>query len=467
MYNVKYKSQYLLDEMPGNSIFVNPEMVEAFSAYIHTHRLFQKNKRLLVAVSGGRDSMVLCHLLMNTGYVFSIAHCNFNLRGREADTDESFVKSFCKKNNIACFTKKFNTTNYAESKSISIQMAARELRYAWFNELMKEHGFDYLLTAHHADDNIETFFINLLRGSGINGLKAILPKTGKIVRPLLFATRNEIDAYIENNDIPFKEDSSNKEDKYLRNYLRLDIIPSLKKLNPSFEQTLTNEIEILQETNLILNKEIEKQRKRLINKNGESLKISIDKLKKTTASKLILFELIKDFGFNSSQASDVYDALQAQPGKIFTSNTHLLIKDRSFLLIKKKEVYRNESAFFIKKEEPEINYPIKLTISFKKGNIRSISKMGFTANRAFIDADKIHFPLLLNKWQTGDKFKPLGMKGFKKVSDFFTSEKLNLFDKQNQWILRSNHEIIWLIGKRIDDRFKVTELTKNICIISC
>jgi tRNA(Ile)-lysidine synthase len=443
-------------------------MTEAFNAYIHKQQLFDKNSTLLVAVSGGKDSMTLCSLLKDAGYnKFSIAHCNFNLRGKEADADEKFVIGYCKKNKIPCFHTKFNTSIYAKDKGISIQMAARELRYNWFNELIKEHEFDYLLTAHHANDNIETFFINLLRGSGTNGLKAILPKQGKVIRPLLFATRAEIDGYVKENKILFREDSSNREDKYLRNYLRLHIITAFKKLNPSFEQTLTDEIEVLQQTNLILNQEVEKQRKRLLTKDEGFIKISIDKLTKTTASKLILFELIKDFGFNSSQVNDVYNGLQAQSGKTFTSNTHTIIKDRDFLIIKQKTKNNTLSEFLIKEGYTEINHPVKLKISFLKGNINSISGKDFSTNKAYIDADKITFPLTVNKWKQGDKFIPLGMKGFKKLSDFFIAEKTSLFDKQNQWIVRCQNDIVWLVGKRIDDRFKVSTSTKNICIISC
>jgi tRNA(Ile)-lysidine synthase len=442
-------------------------MTEAFNIYIHKQRLFDTNSRLLVAVSGGKDSMALCSLLKSAGYTnYSIAHCNFTLRGKEADSDETFVKDYCKRNNIPCFYIKFNTHAYAKSKGISIQMAARELRYNWFYELMNEHDFEYLLTAHHANDNIETFFINLLRGSGINGLKAILPKQGKLIRPLLFATRAEIDTYVKEHKIAFREDSSNKEDKYLRNHLRLHIIPAFKKLNPSFEETLTDEIEVLRQTNLILTKEVEKQRKKLLTTDGNVLKLSIDKLSKTTASKLILFELIKDFGFNSSQAKDVYNALQAQSGKAFTSDTHTLIKDRDFLLIKEKEGANDASEFYIKEGDKEIKQPIKLRISFIKGNIKSISTKDFSSDKAFIDADKITFPLTLNKWKQGDKFIPLGMKGFKKLSDFFTAEKATLFDKQNQWVLRCQSDIVWLVGKRVDDRFKVSTSTKNICVIT-
>ncbi len=441
-------------------------MIKAFTTYIQTQKLFKPTNNLLVAVSGGADSMSLCHLLTNAGFTFTVAHCNFNLRGKEADGDEKFVIDYCKKSNIKCFTKKFNTLAYAENKGISIQMAARGLRYNWFNELLSDHNFDYLLTAHHANDNIETFFINLLRGSGINGLKAILPKKDKLVRPLLFATRAEIESYIAKNNILFREDSSNKEDKYLRNQLRLQVIPALKKINPSFEQTISAEIEILQQTNLILKNEVEKQRKKLLIAEGNTFKINIKKLEKTTAAKLILFELLQDFGFNSSQSSNVYDSLQAQSGKVFSSNTHSLIKDRDFLFIEKSSVKSANEEFLIQANNFKITHPINLKISFINGNINVIPKKDFADNKAYLDADKLTFPLTVNKWQTGDKFRPLGMKGFKKVSDFFIAEKATLFNKQNQWIVRCKQRIVWLVGKRVDDRFKITTSTKKICVIT-
>ncbi len=440
-------------------------MISQLTSYINKNKLFKPADKLLVAVSGGADSITLCWLLINAGYHFSVAHGNFMLRGPEADGDEDFVAAFCKKNKINFFSKIFTTAKYADNKGISIQMAARELRYKWFTELLVEHHFDYLLTAHHANDNIETFFINLLRGTGINGLKAMTPKKDRIVRPLLFATRHEIENYIKENKISFREDSSNKEEKYLRNQLRLQIIPALKKLNPSFEKTITNEIAIFQQTNLILKKEVEKQRKKLFIYEEGIIKIDIKKLEKITASQLILFELLTEFNFNSSQIENVYNSMERQAGKVFTSNTHTIIKDRNFLLIKALST-KSIQEFIINKEDTEIKKPIQLKIYFTQGNIHSIAKKNFNANTAFLDADKITFPLTVNQWQQGDKFKPLGMTGFKKVSDFFIAEKFSLFQKQTQYIMRSNNGIVWLIGKRTDDRFKVTTSTKKILVIT-
>ena len=426
--------------------------------------MFGTKNKLLVAVSGGADSMALCSLLANAGYTFYVAHCNFALRGKEADGDEQFVREYCKKNGLTCFHKKFNTLVYAKKEGLSIQMAARKLRYEWFDELLTEHAFDYLLTAHHANDNIETFFINLLRGSGIKGLKAMLPKTKKIIRPLLFATRTEIENYLADNQLSFREDSSNLQDKYLRNYLRLQVIPGFKKLNPSFEKTLTQEIGVLQQTNLILQKEVARQRKKLLVAEASAVKINIQKLSQTTAAPLILFELINAYGFNASQANDVYEGLALQSGKVFTSPTHTLIKDRDFLILKALEA-KGQQEYVIKAEPTTLEHPIKIKISFIKGNLDTLTKKDFASNKAYIDADKITFPLVLSKWKIGDKFKPLGMKGFKKVSDFFVGEKATLFDKQNQWILRCSNDIVWLVGKRTDERFKVSQATKKICLI--
>ena len=442
-------------------------MIDLFTSYIKKHQLFTKKEKLLVAVSGGADSMALCYLLLQSGHSFSVAHCHFNLRGAEADADAQFVQDFCQKKKIGHFQTTFDTIAYAEKKGISIQMAARELRYNWFDTLLQAHDFNRLLTAHQANDNIETFFINLLRGSGMNGLKAIVPKSGKLIRPLLFATRQEIEAYMLENNYPYRNDSSNQSTYYLRNNLRLALIPALKKLNPSLERTISREIEILQAGNLIIQKEVEIQQKRLLEKEGSLYKISIPKLKQTLSSNLILFELLKPFGFNGNQVSDVDESLPAQSGKTFYSKTHMLIKDRDYLYLKP---LREESltSFPISSHLSELQAPIPLTITYRKGNIHLINPAEFSSKTVFLDADTLGFPLVLNHWKRGDKFRPLGMKGFKKLSDYFSASKLNLFEKEKIWILRSsNEDIIWLVGLRMDDRFKVTEQTKNICIIAC
>ena len=439
-------------------------MLQKFTQYIVKEKLFTQKHKLLVAVSGGNDSMALCALLKEAGFNFAVAHCNFKLRGAESDGDAAFVENYCGNNKIKHFYTSFDTSNYAAKHKISTQMAARDLRYAWFEELMKKNKFEFLLTAHHLNDNIETFFINLLRGSGINGLKGIVPVNGKVVRPLLFATREEIEEYVKQNGIGFREDSSNIEDKYLRNRLRHTIIPEFKRLNPSFEQTMLKELDILKEVNTLVTKEVEKKKRLISNIRNGAGKIDIAKLEKTDSPQLLLFELLKDFGFNSTQASNIHDTLRGLPGKIFSSDTHQLIKDRKFLVLKKK-TKSSKQEFSIGKISKELTEPVNLTVSYIKLKKGVDAKIPALKNVAYLDADKLKFPLKLSKWQLGDKFRPLGMKDFKKLSDFFIGEKMNLFEKENQWVLRSGKEIVWILDKRIDDRYKITEKTKRICII--
>lgn len=439
-------------------------MLDKFRQYIKKENLFLPRHKLLVAVSGGNDSMALCELLNEAGYVFSVAHCNFTLRGAESDADAAFVEGYCLRNKIKYHYQSFDTAAYAVKNKLSTQMAARELRYNWFDELLKKGKYDFLLTAHHLNDNIETFFINLLRGSGINGLKGIVPKSNKKVRPLLFATREEIEKYIRQKGIIYREDSSNKEDKYLRNRLRHHVIPELKILNPSFEQTLASELEILQQVNCLVFAEVEKKKKTLMQAKKGLCKIDIEKLKKSGAPELFLYEIVKEYGFNSVQAAGICEALDGLAGKTFFSEIHQLVKDRRYLLIRDRQGADEEEVAIYKKTD-KIKQPLSLEISYYKIKKNEEVKIPSLKNVAYLDADKLKFPLKITRWQQGDRFVPLGMWQSKKLSDFFVGEKMSLFDKDNQWILRSKDAIVWVIGRRIDDRFKITKETQNVCII--
>lgn len=439
-------------------------MLQPFLAYIKKHHLFQVKNKLLVAVSGGNDSMALCELLKEAGFKFAIAHCNFTLRGPESDADAAFVEGYCLRNKIKFYYNSFDTAHYAAKNKMSTQMAARELRYTWFDELIRKNKFDYLLTAHHLNDNIETFFINLLRGSGINGLKGILPKSGKKVRPLLFATRQDIEKYVRDKSIVYREDSSNKEDKYLRNRLRHHLIPELKSLNPSFEQTFATELEILQQVNQLVFAEVLRKKKMIMQEKSGLRKIDIEKLKRSGAPQLFLYEMLKDCGFNSAQSADVYDAIDGLAGKLFFSETHQLVKDRKYLLVRNRTEVKEEEATVYKKTD-KLKSPLKIVISYYKIKKGEVVKVPALKNIAYLDADKLKFPMKITRWQQGDRFVPLGLWHTKKLSDFFVSEKMSLFDKDNQWVLRNKEAIVWVIGRRIDDRFKITESTKNVCII--
>jgi len=439
-------------------------MLNKFLAYIKKENLFLSKHKLLVAVSGGIDSMALCELLREAGFNFSVAHCNFTLRGAESDADASFVEGYCLRNKIKYFYNSFDTAHYAAKNKISTQMAARDLRYDWFEQLIKKNKFDHLLTAHHLNDNIETFFINLLRGSGITGLKGMEPKNGKKARPLLFATREEVEKYVRSKGIIYREDSSNKEDKYLRNKLRHYLVPELKTMNPSIEQTLASELEILRQVNRIVLTEVEKKKKVLAKATKSLCKVDIDKLKKSGSPELFLYEIIKEYGFNSMQAASICDGMDGLTGKMFFSETHQLIKDRKFLLIRDKTEVEEEEVAIYKKTD-KIKQPVALEVSYYKIKKGEDVKIPALKNVAYLDADKLKFPMKITRWQNGDRFVPLGMWHSKKLSDFFVGEKMSLFDKDNQWILRNKDAIVWVIGRRIDDRFKITKDTKNVCII--
>ncbi|MBK7817736.1 MAG: tRNA lysidine(34) synthetase TilS [Sphingobacteriaceae bacterium] len=432
-------------------------MLKAFASHIEHKDLFKKNDALLVAVSGGVDSMVMCDLLLKAGHKFSVAHCNFKLRGNESDSDEQFVEDYCSKNKLTLYKRSFDTLTYVDSNKLSIQMAARELRYAFFNELMKEQLLTYLLTAHHLSDNVETFLINLVRGSGIAGLKGISEKRKKIVRPLLPFTKEEILAYAKENSISYKTDKSNLEDSYLRNDLRLNIIPKLKELNPSFERTISKELGLLQQYNTIITYHFAKEKEKAISKTDSGIKIHIEKIKENKTPELFLFEILKEYNFHPDVITDIYESLDGIPGKLFYSDNFELIKDRTELVIN-AHLDRSIEPIVIEKETQEILSPIHLkikpTTEFVKENNKAI---------AYVDHSKLKYPLTVRGWQNGDKFKPLGMTGFKKLSDLFVDLKLNAFDKNKVAILENgDKEIIWVVNHRLDDRYKISENTNAI-----
>lgn len=435
-------------------------MQEKFEAFVREQKLFDKNDRVLVALSGGVDSVVLATLMLRSGYTFSVAHCNFHLRGEESNRDERFVRSWAEKNKIKLFVSEFDTYEYMQQKGISLEMAARELRYSMFKNLMTSQGFSLLATAHHADDSAETFFINLLRGTGIAGLHGILPKHDNIVRPLLFATRKDIFDFAKANNIPFVEDSTNEETQFLRNKIRHRLFPLLKDLCPNFDTVIKKDIDRLRETEIVFRSVIERLRADIIEKESNICKINIDRLKKLHPIRILLYELLSEYGFNETDSNNVLASLDKESGKQFFSKTHRLLKDRNYLFITPLNADQHQERYLLNESQNMVNEPIHLVLeTLEELTFVNISK---DRNIAMFDKDMLQFPLVLRHWKQGDAFVPFGMNKSKKLSDFFTSEKYSLIDKQQQWLLCSGDDIIWIVGRRTDNRYRISEKTKTI-----
>lgn len=435
-------------------------MQEKFEAFVREQKLFDKNDRVLVALSGGVDSVVLGTLMLRSGYTFSVAHCNFHLRGEESNRDERFVRSWAEKNKVELFVSEFDTYKHMQQKGISLEMAARELRYSMFKNLMTSQGFSLLATAHHADDSAETFFINLLRGTGIAGLHGILPKHDNIVRPLLFATRKDIFDFAKANNIPFVEDSTNEETQFLRNKIRHRLFPLLKDLCPNFDTVIKKDIDRLRETEIVFRSVIERLRADIIEKESNICKINIDRLRKLHPIRILLYELLSEYGFNETDSNNVLASLDKESGKQFFSKTHRLLKDRNYLFITPLNADQHQERYLLNESQNMVNYPMHLIIeTLEDLTFVNISK---DRNIAMFDKDMLQFPLVLRHWKQGDAFVPFGMRKSKKLSDFFTSEKYSLIEKQQQWLLCSGNDIIWIVGRRMDNRYRISEKTKTI-----
>lgn len=438
-------------------------MRKEFINFIKSKKLFKKKEKMLLAVSGGVDSVVMCHLFKESGYDFGIAHCNFQLRGDEADGDEKFVKSLAQEYGVPFHVIKFDTKAYSKQHKISIQEAARDLRYEWLEGIRVEHGFDWLITAHHKDDSIETFLYNLVRGTGIAGLHGILEKKGTVVRPLLFASKAEIVDYAKSNELPYREDSSNSSNKYSRNKIRNQVLPLLREVNPAVDDHIATEIERLREVEGIYQSWMGYQKEWSVTKKGKEIRISIEMLQAGGFPEALLFEILKPYGFHGDIVEDIVSNLGRGAGKMFHSPTHELLKDREYLVLRKKTA-ASENTYSIEVEIEEIKEPVSLKIQLTE-NSESF-KIPASKKVACIDADKLKFPLTLRKWKAGDYFFPLGMKGKKKLSDFFVDNKLSLFEKENTWLLTSGNKIVWVVGYRVDNRFKVGIETKKIYLFS-
>ncbi|KPK87937.1 MAG: hypothetical protein AMS27_00870 [Bacteroides sp. SM23_62_1] len=434
-------------------------MFEQFKDFIKEKKLIRKSDKILLTVSGGIDSIVMLDLFIRAGYHCGIAHCNFGLRGDESDGDEDFVRQQAYERGIKFHCKRFSTEEYAEENKISIQMAARKLRYDWFEKVRLSHSFHYIATAHNQDDVIETFFINMIRGSGIRGLTGIKYKSGHIIRPLLFSPRSQIEEYANMNELTFREDSSNASEKYTRNKIRHKILPLFESINPNFRNSLIDTIHKLSDTEDIYNFEVNKRKGEMVEESGDTVTINLEHLRDIPHRRTYLYEFLSEFQFSPRQIKDIDEALTAGSGKQFFSSTSRLVKDRSKLLITpiENEEYRK---YYIEDGTDYIFEPVYL--EFNVINRSSTFQIPHDHRIACLDYDLLTFPLLIRKWQSGDYFHPLGMKHRKKLSDFLVDQKLSIVDKENLWLILNNEDIIWVINRRIDERYKITDKTRKI-----
>jgi len=427
-------------------------LLAQFIKDIEIHFSFLKEKKLLIACSGGLDSVVLTHLMKRSGFEIALAHCNFSLRGKESDDDEMFVIGLAKQLEIPVFAETFDTKTFAQEHKISTQMAARELRYAWFAEILKDFKYDYLLTAHHLDDDLETFFINLSRGTGLNGLTGIPKQNNKIIRPLLNFSREEISKFANENSLKWREDSSNKKTDYLRNKLRLEMLPKFKETNEAILKNFQKTQQNLQDSQSLIDDYMALVYKLTVTEAENSYNINIPKILELPHTDALLYQLLFDFGF--TEWKDVSNLLDAQTGKQVFSKTHRLLKNRDELVLTEIDTEKTNYEFLI--YEDGITTPINLKIEPSK-YIGETEK-----NLIYVASEKLNFPLKLRKWERGDSFQPFGMTGKKKLSKFFKDEKIALNEKENIWLLLCDEKIVWVIGHRMDDRFKVTKESKKI-----
>jgi tRNA(Ile)-lysidine synthase len=437
-------------------------MLQKFKKFIADNNLTKPGERILLAVSGGIDSMVMTHLFMKTGDPVGIAHCNFTLRGAESDMDEEMVTNFASEHKIEFFSTRFETKTYAREKGLSVQMAARELRYRWFEKIRKDNGYSSVAVAHNLNDNIETLLINLLRGTGTAGLTGMKPSANNIIRPLLFATRQDIILYCNRNMIKYREDMSNTDTKYLRNKIRHLIIPLLKEINPSVELTLNEAAERFTGINEIVSDYISELRGKVSAEDNECIKFNASLLKQYIHNRVVLFELFRPYGISEVSLIDLINIIGGKTGSRLFTGTYKIVKNRKELLVSKvrheADVIRliSNLRHFERIQEIESVRSVKITEKFK---IPAGSEI------ACLDSDRLSFPLVIRKWNSGDHFYPLGMNHRKKLSDYFIDNKYSLIDKENALILESAGKIICILGERIDNRFRITASSKNALII--
>ncbi len=437
------------------------DLLSRLNDFIKKHKLLNENDSVLLAVSGGIDSLVMADLFLHSQYSFAIAHCNFQLRGQDADEDEAFVQAFAERHRLDFFSTKFDTTAYARQNKLSIQMAARELRYQYLENIRKTEAYKTIATAHHLDDAIETLFINIIRGTGISGLKGIPVKNNKVIRPLLFATKDELTDYASAKKLVYRTDKSNKDEKYLRNKIRQRLMPVMKEINPSLNESMKEFFEKLQAVNDIYQQAITHHKKNVLRYYPDETHLLLKPLSLLTNAETILFELLREYGFSSAQCRDIYRARDTQPGKRFFSGSHSLTKDRECLIISRIDDESEETPVHqIHQETKTLSYSDTL-FRFETGIRDADTDLPKNARTLLADFEKLDFPLRLRPWKDGDKIQPIGMAGHKKISDILIDEKIPLNKKNDILVLTCSEQVIWIPGIRASEKFKITNKTKK------
>ena len=441
-------------------------LLEAFRKYIADNDLATHDDRILLTVSGGVDSMVMLSLFTRSGYRFGVAHCNFQLRGAESDEDEVIVAREAARYGVPCYNRRFDTAAEMERTGESMEMAARRLRYAWFDALSREHGYTVVAIAHHADDSIETFFINLLRGTGLRGLTGISTQVGKVVRPLMFASRKEILEYAVANRIPFREDSSNRSTKYLRNKIRLGLIPRIREINPKFTSLMRRNIARLTDAQLFINHGIERIRGEAVTTENGLDTIHLDRIDPAFPQEFVIYELLNSaYGFKGDVIDSLCHSLRhGMTGRRFYSRERVAYVDRGTIVV--APIAPGDACMVTVERGVPRSYCGNSALYFEYCDIDAIKNFGVPEHIAQVDADLLKFPLTLRRWREGDWFIPFGMAGRKKVSDFLIDAKVSMPEKERQFVLLSGDEIVWLVGRRIDDRYRLTPDTENVLRIT-
>lgn len=440
-------------------------IVHAVRQYVAAHSLLHRKCLYLVALSGGADSVALLRLLVGLGYRVEAAHCNFHLRGAESDRDEAFAHSLCEEQHVPFHVVHFDTRAYASLHKVSIEMAARNLRYAYFEQLRQDIGAAAICVAHHREDSVETVLINLLRGTGLHGLCGIRPVNGHIVRPLLGVGRRDIESFLASLHQPFVTDSTNLEADVVRNKIRLQVMPLLRDINPSADLSIWRTTERMAEAAKVFDRSLDEDLKAVVETVGDMICVRVDQLRQLPSAEYVLFRLLGDYGFRPQQVEAIHDRMDAPTGKVFSSATHAAVFDRGRLLVG---------------PHPPVVKPLKIPeegIYLLADGLRRLKVNRVEADESFsvsrdagtatLDASDIHFPLMLRPWQAGDRFVPFGMTGSKLVSDYLTDKKKNYFEKRRQLVVAdATDAVLWLVGERTDNRYRVTRHTVSVCVFS-